>query len=218
MNHLRLRTKIFLSLALLLLAVLPLMFSTASTIIQRPIIEYIEVEIERVYLNLERLQEEIINTQLLQGSLLTTRQDFGAAIESLNFDPSQFASADGKQFSKEDLDVFRQDAINTIKEQIDVVQTQFQSFMKPDFILVTDTAPEVVFATPASAANDERLNTLSLSDLVKDGRDQHTVFVYNDKLYQLVLRPFFLDNTLKSYMALGYEFNSEVIEDILPEP
>lgn len=224
MTHLRLRTKIFLSLALLLLAVLPLMFTTASAIIQRPIIAIIDVEIERVYLNLERLQREIINTQLLQGSLLTTRQDFGAAIDSLNFDPAEFTpetpgdSNQSAQSAEEIRNEYRQYAINTIEEQINVVQSQYQSFMKPDFLLATDAAAEVVFATPSSSLNEELLNTIALPQLAQLNGDVHTSLVYEDQLFQLVLSPFFLDNTLKGYMALGFAFDSELINDILPEP
>lgn len=230
MKNLRFRTRIVLSLSALVIIVLTAVFYSLSAIIQPPILRFVSLQIERVYQNLENLQNHIIETQTFQAALLTYRQDIGAAIESLDEIP-RYVEERKRQLEEEprneSVDVesellqleteFRGYAINTIREQIDEVQGAYSSLISPDFIVVADTAAEIIYASPELATDSGIYAQLPLMELTESDRPPQTKFVHNGSLYQMAINPLILGSQVKGYLALGFRFDSKLIFDILPE-
>lgn len=214
MKNLRFRTKIFLSLALLLMIALTAMLFASTAIMQRPIDQYIESEIERVYRNLESLQEQLVNAQYLQGALLTVRQDIGWAIQSLSEDLSGLKVDPNAQ----SVDDPREAAIATIEEQVISIRDSYKDLVYPDFILVTDLNARILYSTLKDADQRQLFSALPLKELIDSSGQHHTTIVFQNSLCHIGLSPIRLDESLKGYLCLGFKFDPKLIGKIVNPP
>ncbi len=214
LRNMRFRTKIFFAMSVLLLVGLTAMFIASTAIIQKPIIQYMENEIERVYHSLEQVQERIISTQLLQGALLTVRQDLGWALESHYVDPREVQPDLSDEEYQQAKENFKKEAIATIKEQVETILSSSQGLIDPDFVIITDLTGLALYSKGITLEND-RLHSTSLWELTQLEDVNRAPCVHKGRLYQSVLQPITLSGQVKGYLCLGFQVDSNTVGEIV---
>jgi len=144
--NVKFRTKIFLAISVILLIGFTAVFFAASPIIKRQISGVIDQQIDHVYNTLEKVQQVSLQSQIFQGSLLSSRRDLEGALltyyDALNFDPSQFnQNAETQSVSQKQL---IQIAVATVSNVVMEMLKRFENRLDLDFILLTDIEGKIL--------------------------------------------------------------------------
>ncbi len=215
------RTKIFLSISIILLLALAGVYFAATPVIQQQVSRVIDDQISRVYNTLDKVQYHAIDAQVTKGAMLSGRRDLEGALltyyESFKFDPSEFQQAEDNEPITQEMLV--QSAQATVRDVVLTMLRRFDNVLDMDFLLLLDVNGNILFdqGLPIHTNNASELPIWDLTG----AQENNAPFIYGDELYHGVLEPIYYvqeetgtgSNDILGYIATGIKLDSNFIRE-----
>lgn len=217
------RTKIFLSIAMILILALAAVFFSNSYFINQQVGSVINTLIRGEYEDLNREQQRAVQLQVFQSAMLSSRRDLEGALlthyEAQNYTPSdQETIGDQEPISKQQYVDYAKATIN------DTAMSMLQRFhdkLDMDFFLFMDINGELLFQQGLHL-KDKNASVLPVWQLTQlEAND--SPFVYDGKLFHGVVEPIYdlsrSDNPsqddILGYIMCGFQLDSGFIRNIV---
>lgn len=215
------RTKIFLSIAIILILALAAVFFSNSYFINQQVGNVISKLIRGVYEDLNREQMRSVQLQVFQGAMFSSRLDLEGALltyeDALRFDPSEYEQiGDVEPYSKEEVvNIAKATVVDTVISMLN----RFNDKLEMDFFLLMDVNGTVLFDQGLSIDTNSE-TSLPVLQLI-ESESNNSPFIYNNDLYHGVIEPIFFStneenpNEILGYIITGFQMDSGFIRSIV---
>lgn len=215
------RTKIILSISIILILALTAVIFSARFFIEQNIAGVIDLLINQEYNALDKVQKISVQKQVFQGAMLSGRRDLEGALLTyysyLNLDPAEAEpNENGEPATKE---FFIQSGKATVMDVVLTMLNQYAGLLDMDFFMLLDVNGEILF-NQGLEAETTNASTLPVWQLTRQDAND-SPFVYADKLYHGIVEPIYdlsngpekLPEYILGYIITGFQLDSNFIRE-----